>query len=524
MKIEVIRPVNVEAEAIVAAAFDNAIRVAEEEGFDLETLLVDAEQALVACAEIPAVGGSFLIPLLAPEEHPTGDNRYFEKGSLTVRDLPLPLLWQPATDEGHKKSYIVGRIDSIERVGPAGIGPLNNKFDGLGNAVGVFDTSPLAREAERMVRNGFLNWVSVDLDEFEGEVDSPEIAELADDDGAAPAKRKIKNDRTTVNAARATAATLVAKPAFQEVKIQIVDSIVDDTYGFEPEVIEDGEYMDDGFLDDYDYQEASLVASAAPVVPPRKWLSNPKLNGPTPLTVEDDGRVFGHIALWKTDHIAYGNQRVKPPRSSSGYSYFRTGVIRCDDGSDVPVGQLTLVGGHASMSLSADAAKSHYDNTMSGVVDVSAGEDQYGIWVAGALRPGVTPEQVRVLRASALSGDWRPINGRLELVAICSVPVPGFPNPRAMVAGGQVVALVAAGASELLEMRKTSMEDRLHALEQRELERESAEARKMVEDFANETLVASALNALETLDDFSAKEQENMTISYNEALKRLGME
>ncbi|NCZ48376.1 MAG: hypothetical protein EBX59_12610, partial [Betaproteobacteria bacterium] len=109
---------------------------------------------------------------------------------------------------------------------------------------------------------------------------------------------------------------------------------------------------------------------------------------PTPLTVDNQGRVFGHIAAWHVDHIgmAFG---TRPPRSRSNYSYFHTGVCRTAEGADIPVGQLTLAGGHADIQASATEAVKHYDDTASAVADVHAGEDQYGIWVAGALRPGV---------------------------------------------------------------------------------------------------------------------------------------
>jgi hypothetical protein len=112
-----------------------------------------------------------------------------------------------------------------------------------------------------------------------------------------------------------------------------------------------------------------------------------------------------------------------------------------------------LAGGHASLEASASEAVRHYDDTASAVADVHAGEDAYGIWVSGALRPGTTPEQIRSLRASAPSGDWRPIKGSLELVAVCQVNVPGFPIARARVASGQVMALVAAGANVLAQLK-----------------------------------------------------------------------
>ena len=85
--------------------------------------------------------------------------------------------------------------------------------------------------------------------------------------------------------------------------------------------------------------------------------------------------------------------------------------------------------------------------TGSAVVDVMAGEDEIGIWVAGAVRPGTTDEQIRTLRAAKLSGDWREIGGSLEMVGVLAVNVPGFPIPKPALAAsaGHQTALVAAG-------------------------------------------------------------------------------
>jgi len=113
---------------------------------------------------------------------------------------------------------------------------------------------------------------------------------------------------------------------------------------------------------------------------------------------------------------------------------------------------------------------------------VVAGEDAHGIWVAGALRPDVTPSQIRAFRASSPSGDWRPINGRLELVAVCQVSVPGFPIARAITASGGVPgALVAAGAAYLAELREANkmeeMDRRLKSLEKTTFASDLATAR-----------------------------------------------
>ncbi len=386
-------------------------------------------------------GARFYIPLVIPEGMESGDGRMFTKGAIELRELPLPLLWQYKTGDGHDGSVVVGRIDHMERV-----------EGGIGNAFGVFDTGAYGREAERLVRNGFISGVSADMDRFEAEEDEDKEA-AAKDSG----KKKIKKSRININKARVMAVTIVPKPAFQECKIYMPDN--GDEFAPEEQIMQDGIYTDE-----VDPQDAAaimacgLVASAIPVSPPKDWFTDPKLGKATPLTVDDEGRVFGHIASWSTSHIGLSNG-VKPPRSKSKYGYFHTGVCRTAEGADIPVGQLTLAGGHASLYASAADAVKHYDDTASAVADVHAGEDRFGIWVAGALRPGVQPEQIRTLRASAPSGDWRPIGGSLELVAVCQVNVPGFPIARAMVASGQVTALVAAGAATLARMKADPMAD-----------------------------------------------------------------
>ena len=413
-------------------------------------------------------GGKFRIPLVLPEEHESGDGRSFAKDAIEIRELPLPLMWQIKSAEGHNGSVVVGRIDHMERI-----------ENGIGNATGVFDSGAYGQEAERLVREGFIRGISADLDQFEASEHSAEDSdnELEQDSG------KIGTDKLMISHARVMAVTLVPKPAFQECQIYLVeDEKQEDT------VIPDGVYVDD-----MDPVEASalvacgMVAGAIPVTPPLDWFNNPKLKEATPLTVDDEGRVFGHIAAWHVDHIgmSFG---TRPPRSKSKYSYFHTGVVRTEEGKDIPVGQLTLAGGHASLEASAAEAVRHYDDTASAIADVHAGEDAFGIWVAGALRPGTTPEQVRALRASAPSGDWRPIKGNLELVAVCQVNVPGFPIARARVASGSVMALVAAGANVLARMKHdpvAELSSRIEKLEQLENAALSAKADAARERFSD---------------------------------------
>lgn len=214
--------------------------------------------------------------------------------------------------------------------------------------------------------------------------------------------------------------------------------------------LSDGDHSFDSWFRMIRDDVESMTAGAFPVKPPSAWFEDPGFKELTPLTITSAGQVHGHIAGWKTSHIGLAGG-VKPPKSKSHYSFFKTGRLETAEGDMVDVGQITLSGGHAPLEASVSEAVAHYDNTKSALMDVAAGEDRHGIWVAGALRPDVTDEQLRAMRASSVSGDWRPINGRLELVAVCAVNCPGFPIPRARVAGGAPLALTAAGTAPIVE-------------------------------------------------------------------------
>lgn len=184
-------------------------------------------------------------------------------------------------------------------------------------------------------------------------------------------------------------------------------------------------------------------------LPPIQWFRNPELTELTPLTVDRDGRVRGHLCGWDTDHMSFPGRRIRPPRSRSDYSYFHVGAatVVSEDGAeiDIPVGRLVMGSGHAGTSLSAQDTAEFYDTTSTVAAVCCVGEDAFGVYVAGALMPDLDEMSRRRFKACALSGDWRAVNGHLELVAALAVATPGFAIPRARVASGAPMALVAAG-------------------------------------------------------------------------------
>jgi hypothetical protein len=211
-----------------------------------------------------------------------------------------------------------------------------------------------------------------------------------------------------------------------------------------------------------------LTASAAglaPLTPPSDWFADPGLEELTPLTIDDDGRIYGHAWPWGVCHIGVADVCTTAPRTFTNYAYFHVGELVCDDGERIAVGRITFGTGHAGKHLSRAAALAHYDDTGTVGAYVRVGEDEFGGWVAGSLAGDVSAEDAQKFRGGAPSGDWRNVNGNLELIALLTVNVPGFPVPRtrALVASGDdgpvVLSLTAAGV--LTEVPERTAEDEL---------------------------------------------------------------
>lgn len=384
--------------------------------------------------------------VIAREGEMTGDGRLIEEGALRWDELPIPLRVAFKDVGGHDGAEVCGRIETVERREGGDI-YATGAFD-LGSAVGA--------EAFRQVSEQMSNGVSIDTDDVtfrimaKADMPEPDVADSgnesdteADPEGRVKvAARSSSDELTVIESARLRAATLVAVPAFATARVYAAGQAP----AKPAEDVEPEEGLE-ASSEPVSQSRDSLTAAAIPTAPPEAWFKDPALTGPTALVVEDDGRVYGHIAAWGTCHIGQIGKCVEPPTSPSNYAYFRTGALQTAEGTSVAVGHLTMGTGHAGPRDSANAAAEHYDNTGTVFADVAAGEDAYGIWVAGSLRPGITAEQVRVARSAPISGDWRTIRGSLELVGALAVNVPGFPVPRpqGLLASGEVRSLQASG-------------------------------------------------------------------------------
>jgi F like protein len=419
---------------------------------DAAPVPVETDEGTLAVGdEAPAVDEAILDPfgpnpdrfhgIALVEDEETGDRRVFAPGAVYWDEagLPMPFGWQVQDAPGHDNAIICGRIDSFERVG---------------NAItytGTWDLDGAGWETRRLVGGQFLRGISVDTDDFDVVIVNPDGTPVD------PFDMMLGDTETEpvmlVEKSRLRSATACRVPAFAPsgtVGAYIANGLPEDLQA----AVDAG--MDGEPAPEEAAAVAAIVAAGASYTratriterPPAAWYTAPDLDHPTPITISDTGRIFGHLAAWGTCHIGIQGTCVTPPHSITDYAHFAHGITDTD-GGPIITGLLTMDTGHAAPDLRALPAAAHYDDTGTQFGTVAVGEDDLGIWIAGSVLPEATAAQIaKVNRAGALSGDWRRIRGNLELVAALAVNTPGFPIPRlsmaASAAEGQL-SLVAAG-------------------------------------------------------------------------------
>lgn len=371
--------------------------------------------------------------------------RVLSPGGGTWRTPPLPLgviFETPHADE--VAAPICGAIDTIYR------NP-ENMVEIWGE--GWINQDDIGCRAAELVANLSLRGISIDPYVAEMDIlepDTPfEVPEVMDGEGETVQPTRVTFKRYVIGGA-----TICPFQALESAQIAIVAAAGRPEEEPHITTLARIEIVDPSAQEEV-VEEDALIAAAGIVAPPREWFETQEPPGPMPLTVTDDGRVFGHLALWDSCHTGLEGACIRPPRSPSSYAYFHVGELDTSDGARLAVGKLMIAkpgrsGKHASIEASRLEAARHYDDNTAVGAYVRVTDGRYGPWAAGCVRPGLSAEGVAELKANPPSGDWRRVNGSLDLIAALSVPVPGFPVPRAdisLVASGGVLELSALIAS-----------------------------------------------------------------------------
>lgn len=342
----------------------------------------------------------------------TGDGRDFTATTWSWRDpneSRLPLMWQTETNMGHFSALLAGFITELSIV------------DGAVWATGRFFDSDEGRAFRDHLAAAGRWGVSVDPGQVEWEEQCTEM----DDDGFC-----IEGVMQFL-AYEVIGVTGTPFPAFADAWIELQGA----QSAAEP-AESDAEPDAGADVAEAAAHAGEALTAGALAKPPAAWFTDPQFSEPTSLTIDDDGRVRGHVATFDTCHIGWRGTCVTAPDKVAS-TRFHTGTVLTAEGDSIATGPLVMGTDHPATTLDASAAIDHYAHTGLAWADVVLGVDDIGIWCAGAMRPGISDDQVRVLRGSSLSGDWRTIAGELQLCAVLAVNTPGFPIPRALAASGK---------------------------------------------------------------------------------------
>lgn len=380
-----------------------------EQGGTTAVLANDGEDEAAPVGETFRTFTDCVLALLG--ESTSDDRMIATDAELSFRTFPLPLMWMQQTGSGfggHTEAFTVGAIESAKVEG--------NKIVGSGYLLNTPEADLAANEVAHQVTGPSVDLASTQwklVDEDGKEISEEEWWDL-------PIDAKVLQ---CITAAELIGTTLVAKPAFGDTSISLNA--------------------------ERESRDIAVVASAAEEFRPRTYptsmFSDPQLSGPTLPTMDDTGRIYGHIACFGACHRSIQSKCVMAPRTKTDYAHFHTSpAVRLDDGSRIPVGRLTVGTGHAPDAYSGAPAKAHYDNTGTCFALVRVGEDAHGIWFSGVAHPQATPEQVEMGLTAPLSGDWRDFGQGLELIAALAVNTPGFAARGRDDEQGRPVALVAS--------------------------------------------------------------------------------
>lgn len=398
--------------------------------------------------------------MLAPIGLSTGDGRRFKEGGIELDATPFPFEWARAREGGHDGAVVVGAVQEVailtvkealaqEFISPENAKGLDTKMSAVWAKGELFDgvsreemprLAEDVAEAMHLMSAGTLG-PSVDLDSFEGVPvmegsDEPitweDIEAHYEEHGTEPKVELL------VTSGRVRAATLVSIPAFAETSrpLELVAQEIT-----EEEAAEETQ------------RAAALIASVGgPARPPLAAFVLPTLDGPTPITYDTEtGRVFGHVATWRTCHVGYADVCVTAPRDDTeAFTWFNRFPVETEEGETIWAGRITVGGRHPGLSLTAAATMAQYDGKTV-AADVRAYADDHGIVVAGFLRPGLDASTLAVLGRRKVSGDWRETPAGLSLVEVLALSPgprahaePGFPIPGTFSVNGRQTALTAS--------------------------------------------------------------------------------
>jgi hypothetical protein len=144
-----------------------------------------------------------------------------------------------------------------------------------------------------------------------------------------------------------------------------------------------------------------------------------------------DGRIYGWVAQAGEPHAGFANRRLTiESLGEIDTTHFLRARFKLDNGQTVKAGAFTMNAPHSRDGAECNDVACQFDDTRTVAGIVTVGMNERGMWFSGAASPFLAEWDRNVFQACQPSyhmkkGD----NGRWQLRAVLSVPVPGHSSP-----------------------------------------------------------------------------------------------
>lgn len=167
---------------------------------------------------------------------------------------------------------------------------------------------------------------------------------------------------------------------------------------------------------------------------PAAWFREPTLEELPPGSGGvhyDGGRIYGWVAQAGEPHAGYpGRNLTIESLGDIDLTHFLRARFKLDDGTYIKVGAFTMNVPHSRDGAECDTASCQFDDTRTVAGIVTVGLNERGMWFSGAAAPWLSQWDRAVFRACQPSYHMRQgPDGRWQLRAVLSVPVPGHSSP-----------------------------------------------------------------------------------------------
>ncbi|MFJ7586966.1 phage minor head protein [Streptomyces sp. NPDC097617] len=173
-----------------------------------------------------------------------------------------------------------------------------------------------------------------------------------------------------------------------------------------------------------------------------------------------NGRIYGWVAQAGEPHAGYpGKKLTIESLGALDLTHFLRARFRLDDGTLIKAGAFTMNAPHHRDGAECESAVCQFDDTRTVAGIITVGMSNGGLWFSGAAGPWLSDWDRSVFAACQPSYHMKSgPDGRWQLRAVLSVPVPGHSSPllATAVAERSNLALAASAAGAVLDQTDVS--------------------------------------------------------------------